>query len=64
MTKKDYVLIADAIKNWNAGWWVKNNQEAEELRNDIAEMIGSALEKDNFRFDWDKWSNYITSGKL
>lgn len=50
MTKKDYILIAEAIEGTlnNSYQWEQREKEA---IHEVAERIAEALQKDNTRFD-------------
>ena len=55
MKKKDYILIADAIK-------VTNLRTGQDGKIDLAVLVwqlGHALKQDNLRFDYNKFDTYI-----
>lgn len=54
MTRKDYILIAQAIKEINA---TKAKGER------IAQIFADVLKNDNERFNEDKFIDYIKGGK-
>jgi len=59
MTKKDYILLADAIKNTQNLSFLDTEYKVKQVKQEVADIIATALAKDNYRFDWDKWDNYI-----
>ena len=60
MTKKDYILLAEAIRSMT---FTLLNQDSKDyhkiLRTNVADKIAGALKCDNPRFDYDKWDDYI-----
>ena len=50
MTRKDYALIAAAIKSL-----CNRNYSAEEMRIAVAEAIATAFASENGRFDWERF---------
>ena len=56
MTKKDYVLIAEAIKYMQFPI-VENDYPV--FRRAVMNQIGNALAGENILFDWEKWERYI-----
>lgn len=57
MTKKDYVLIATALKEaFNQDFGKLSEQE---IRLRISGEIGKALKLDNPKFNWIKWDEFI-----
>ncbi|MFZ5988640.1 MAG: hypothetical protein ACOYWZ_16155 [Bacillota bacterium] len=61
MTKKDYILIGDALKR--AFNWHKQNYMVKEFQNlqkqVIIDCIGLVFQKDNSRFDFNKWNIFF-----
>ena len=50
MTKKDYVLIAEAIK-----YALENERNDISTVRSVADRIAEKLQDDNPRFDWDRF---------
>lgn len=65
MTRKDYVLIAEAIRTWKpeaiAGVPIPE-QSAQHMRLTLARDMANALRDTNPRFDRDRFINYATGG--
>lgn len=60
MTKKDYVRLAEAIYKMTFPVIPMDSKDYhEQLRKRVADRIGEALAKENYRFDWKKWDDYI-----
>lgn len=60
MTKKDYIIIADVLAK------ISNALENGKLITDqnlIIDYMGYALQKDNPRFDWSKFTDYVEKRK-
>ena len=53
MTKKDYKLIADAL--------IQMRKDGSTNINDVPVYLANALDKDNPRFDREKWFEYLNS---
>jgi len=59
MTKKDYIQFAEAIKKVTNFANCKTEAEVTLAKKDMAFIVGSVLEADNYNFSWDKWEAYI-----
>lgn len=66
MTKKDFIKFAQAIKyTYNVPMCLQERgfenspENAQAYREQLAFTIGEVLEKDNYRFDWSLWNQYI-----
>ena len=58
MTKKDYILLANAISQAKTSllYATVNAGETKRSIETIIEILGNELKKDNPRFDYDKFS--------
>ncbi len=59
MTKKDYILIAEVLKN-SYLYLAINPKDSVSFYKMIVRRMSSALDSNNSRFDWDKF--YIACG--
>lgn len=51
MTRKDYVLIAEVIKDWQKFATSNNERVDKGHAANLADMLAEALKRDNSRFD-------------
>lgn len=63
MTKKDYELIAEAIRTMTFPLINADRKDYHKIhRGAVADKIAGALKFENERFDYDKFENYIFPG--
>lgn len=58
MTRKDYIIIAEAIRRTKYLVWDTPNHPLDGV-NAVKNAVAQALLKDNPRFNYTKWEGYI-----
>lgn len=62
MTRKDYIKIAEVLKDNDYLWMgIHSGKTSREYRDRLALVFATVLETDNPRFDREKFIKYITS---